>query len=48
MLHDLHVDFTPRSGADSCSESYLRILVSNSRENAEGVGRRLGSLRAAQ
>ncbi|MEP6809508.1 MAG: LL-diaminopimelate aminotransferase [Chthoniobacterales bacterium] len=47
MLHDLHVVITPGSGFGSCGEGFFRISAFNSRENAEEVARRLGSLRTS-
>jgi LL-diaminopimelate aminotransferase len=44
MLHDLNVVITPGSGFGACGEGYFRISAFNSRENAEEVGRRLGTL----
>lgn len=46
MLRDLHVVITPGSGFGSCGEGYFRISAFNSRENAEEVARRLGTLLA--
>ncbi len=44
MLRDLNVVITPGSGFGAHGEGYFRISAFNSRENAEEVARRLGTL----
>ena len=44
MLRDLNVVITPGSGFGAQGEGYFRISAFNSRENAEEVARRLGTL----
>ena len=44
MLRNLNVVITPGSGFGAQGEGYFRISAFNSRENAEEVARRLGTL----
>jgi LL-diaminopimelate aminotransferase len=47
MLRQLNVVITPGAGFGAQGEGYFRISAFNSRENAEGVARRLKSLRSS-
>jgi LL-diaminopimelate aminotransferase len=47
LLNEINVVITPGSGFGSNGEGYFRVSAFNSRENAEEVTRRLGTLRLA-